>query len=169
MLRRRLAGLTDAEYFWEPAEGCWNIRPAGTGPWPAAAGSGDWTTDHAFPEPAPPPVTTTVRRLGHLIAGVLGTRLASHSGGPETDYGSFAYAGTAEEALHQLDARYAEWVAGVRGLGLDGLEQPRGPSEGPLAEAPMAALVLHVTREVVHHGAEIGTLRDLWAHRPPAG
>ncbi|MFF2761725.1 FAD-dependent oxidoreductase, partial [Streptomyces albidoflavus] len=30
LLRPRLAGLTDAEYFWEPVEGCWNIRPAGT-------------------------------------------------------------------------------------------------------------------------------------------
>ncbi|CAM5508450.1 DinB-like domain-containing protein OS=Streptomyces gougerotii OX=53448 GN=GCM10010227_36360 PE=4 SV=1 [Streptomyces diastaticus subsp. diastaticus] len=100
---------------------------------------------------------------------MLGTRLAAHFGGPETDYGSFAYAGTAEEALHQLDARYAEWVAGVRGLGLDGLEQPPGPSEGPFAEAPMASLVLHITRETAHHGAEIGTLRDLWAHRPPTG
>lgn len=149
--------------------GCWNIRPAGTSPWPSAAGSGEWTIDYAFPEPAPPPVTTIGWRLGHLIVGVLGTRLASHFGGPETDYGSFAYAGTAEEALHQLDTRYAEWTAGVRSLGQEGLEQPCGPSEGPFAEDSMARLVLHITREIVHHGAEIGTLRDLWAHRPLTG
>ncbi|MBP3080847.1 MULTISPECIES: DinB family protein [Streptomyces] len=169
LLRPRLAGLTDAEYFWEPVEGCWNIRPAGTSPWPSAAGSGDWTIDYAFPEPAPPPVTTISWRLGHLVVGVLGTRLAAHFGGPETDYGSFAYAGTAEEALRQLDTRYAEWTAGVRSLGQKGLEQPCGPSEGPFAEAPMGALVLHITREIVHHGAETGTLRDLWAHRPLTG
>ncbi|MGA5222348.1 DinB family protein [Streptomyces koyangensis] len=169
LLRPRLAGLTDAEYFWEPVGGCWNIRPAGTSPWPSAAGSGEWTIDYAFPEPAPPPVTTIGWRLGHLIVGVLGTRLASHFGGPETDYGSFAYAGTAGEALHQLDTRYAEWTAGVRSLGQEGLEQPCGPSEGPFAEDSMARLVLHITREIVHHGAEIGTLRDLWAHRPLTG
>jgi hypothetical protein len=23
----RLAGLSDEEYFWEPADGCWSIRP----------------------------------------------------------------------------------------------------------------------------------------------
>ena len=29
----------------------------------------------------------------------------------------------------------------------------------------MAALVLHVNREALHHGAEIALLRDLYAHR----
>jgi len=26
-LRPRLAGLTDAEYFWEPVAHAWNVRP----------------------------------------------------------------------------------------------------------------------------------------------
>jgi hypothetical protein len=30
-LRPRLDGLTDAEYFWEPVEGCWSVRRAGAG------------------------------------------------------------------------------------------------------------------------------------------
>lgn len=30
-LRGRLDGLTDDEYFWEPAPGCWSVRPRGTG------------------------------------------------------------------------------------------------------------------------------------------
>lgn len=29
----------------------------------------------------------------------------------------------------------------------------------------MGALVLHINREVLHHGAEIALLRDLYAHR----
>ncbi len=29
-----------------------------------------------------------------------------------------------------------------------------------------AALVLHIHRELIHHGAEIALLRDLYAHRP---
>jgi hypothetical protein len=28
-LRPRLEGLRDEEYFWEPSEGCWNVRPRG--------------------------------------------------------------------------------------------------------------------------------------------
>src|SRR5450432_1096697 len=30
-LQPRLQGLTDAEYLWEPAEGCWSVRPRGDG------------------------------------------------------------------------------------------------------------------------------------------
>ena len=30
----------------------------------------------------------------------------------------------------------------------------------------MAALVLHINREALHHGAEIAMLLDLHAHRP---
>jgi hypothetical protein len=29
----------------------------------------------------------------------------------------------------------------------------------------MAALVLHINHEVIHHGAEISLLRDLYRHR----
>jgi hypothetical protein len=29
-LRPRLVGLTDAEYFWEPAPDTWSVRPRGT-------------------------------------------------------------------------------------------------------------------------------------------
>lgn len=33
------------------------------------------------------------------------------------------------------------------------------------AEAPMAELVLHIHRELIHHLAEVATLRDLYLHR----
>src|SRR2546423_1701489 len=65
----------------------------------------------------------------------------------------------------QLVEPYAAWITGVRGLGADGLAHPCGPAEGPWADAPMAALVLHINREVIHHGAEIGLLRDLYRWR----
>ena len=166
-LRPRLDGLTDPEYFAEPVAGTWNIRPRGTGTAPVQAGSGDFTIDFAFPEPVPAPVTTIAWRLGHLIVGVLGARNASHFGGPPCDYESFDYAGNAAEALDQLDAAYDGWITGVRSLGEDGLRRPCGPAEGRYADEPMAALVLHINREVIHHGAEIALLRDLWAHDLP--
>jgi len=40
------------------------------------------------------------------------------------------------------------------------------PTEGAFVEHPMAALVLHISREVIHHGAEIALLRDLHIHGP---
>jgi hypothetical protein len=70
--------------------------------------------------------------------------------------------GTAARALDQLDDAYATWTAGVRGLGTDGLSQSCGPAEGPFADASLAALVLHINREALHHGAEIALLRDLY-------
>jgi hypothetical protein len=161
-LRPRLDDLTDDEYVWEPVADCWNVRPRGTGTAPIAAGSGDFTIDFEMPEPRPAPVTTIAWRLGHIIVGVLGMRVAAHFGAPAVDYQSFRYAGTAADALRQLDEVYAAWREGVRCLGTDGLSRPCGPAEGPYADHPMAALVLHINREVLHHGAEVMLLRDLY-------
>lgn len=163
-LRPRLDGLTDQEYFWEPVPG-WNVRPRGTGDAPIQAGSGELVIDWAWPQPDPAPVTTIAWRIGHIVVGVLGARNAAHFGHPPVDYQTWEYAGTAAEALAQLDAEYEHWVSGVRSLGADGLARPCGPAEGPYAEAPLAALVLHIHREVIHHGAEVALLRDLYAHR----
>ena len=44
------------------------------------------------------------------------------------------------------------------------LANPRGPAEGPYAEYPMSTLVLHINREVIHHGAEIACIRDFYVH-----
>ncbi|MDV7356040.1 DinB family protein [Rhodococcus oxybenzonivorans] len=164
-LRSRLAGLSDDEYFWEPVPDCWSVRPRGTSHAPVQAGSGAFTIEFAFPAPDPPPVTTIAWRLGHIIVGVFGARIGSHFGGRPVDYQSFDYAGTAAEALDQLDEMYDLWVRGVASLTDDALARPCGPSEGPFADRSMAALVLHVNREVIHHGAEIALLRDLYLRK----
>ncbi|MFB4306416.1 DinB family protein [Actinomadura sp. GTD37] len=163
-LRDRLDGLTDEEYFWEPVPGCWNVRPRGTGGAPIQGGTGPVTIDFAFPPPDPPPFTTISWRLGHVIVGVLAMRNATHFGGAPADYESFEYAPTAAGALAQLDAEYAAWTAGVESLGEAGLARPCGEAEGPFAEHPMAALVLHINRELIHHLSEVCLLRDLYLH-----
>jgi hypothetical protein len=161
-LRPRLNGMTDEEYRWEPVPGAWNVRPRGTGTAPVAVGAGEFTIDFAMPEPDPPPVTTIAWRLGHIVVGVLGMRVASHFGGPPFDYATHRYPGDAATALAELDATYAGWIGGVRGLGPDGLARPCGSAEGPWADHCMAELVLHINREMLHHGAEIALLRDLY-------
>lgn len=159
-LRPRLVGLADDEYFWEPVKGCWSVRRAGETS--IGRGAGEFVIESDLPAPSPPPVTTIAWRMGHLIVGVFGARTASHFGGPPCGYHSYAYAGTAAEALRQLDQEYTRWIEGVRGLGADGLARPCGPAEGPYAEHSLAALVLHIHREAIHHGAEICLLRDLY-------
>ncbi|MBB6629239.1 DinB family protein [Nocardioides sp. KIGAM211] len=167
-LRPRLEGLTDDEYLWEPADGAWSIRPRGTSTSPAPIGVGAFERDDAPDDPDPAPVTTIAWRLAHITVEVLAMRSASHFGREATDYESWAYAGTAAEALAQLDREVDTWRAGVLALGEDGLARPCGPAEGPFGDLPMAALVLHIHREVIHHGAEICLLRDLYAHRFPS-
>jgi DinB superfamily len=150
-LRPRLDGLTDAEYFWQPVADCWTVHP-------------DGAIDFTYPEPQPAPFTTIAWRMAHVIVGVLAMRNHSHFGGPPADYQSWNYATDATTALRQLDDAYANWITGVRGLDADALARPVGPAEGPYAEYPMVALVLHINREVIHHGAEIACIRDLYAH-----
>lgn len=164
-LRPRLDGLSDDEYSWAPAPGpVWTVHPVGAGI--ADHGTGEFRCDFAFPTPVPPPMTTIAWRLQHLVVGVFGMRVAAHFGGPAIDYASHAYAGTAQEGLAQLDAGYGRWIDGVRSLGEDGLLRPCGAVEGACAREPMAMLVLHIHREVLHHGAEIALLRDLYAAQP---
>ena len=164
-LRPGLDGLTDEEHLWEPVDGCWSVRRAGEGMAPLQEGTGEFRWDFATPEPDPAPVTTIAWRIAHLVVGVFGERNHSHFGGPDIRQATFAYAGTAQEALRQLDDGHARWIEGVRGLGEDGLQRACGPAEGPFADHPLSALVLHINREVIHHGAEISLLRDLYRHR----
>jgi hypothetical protein len=145
-LRPRLEGLTDDEYFWKPVPDAWTLH---------RDGSIDWE----YPTPQPEPVTTIAWRMAHIIVGVLNARTASHFGGPPADYLTWQYATSAEEGLQQLDDAYAAWTDGARKADLS---RPVGPAEGPYADEPMATLVLHINREVIHHGAEIALLRDLY-------
>jgi hypothetical protein len=151
-VRPRLEGLTDEEYLWEPVEGCWSLRRRGD----------QMTADFAYPEPDPAPFTTIAWRLGHVLVGIFGMRNASHFGGPPVDYESAVWPPDARSALDALDAAYRTWVAGVSGLDGEALARPVGPAEGPFAEFPYAALVLHINREVIHHMAEVLVIRDLY-------
>jgi hypothetical protein len=159
--RPGLEGLTTAEYLWEPVLGMWSVRPGGTSAAPIALGGGEFTFDYARPEPDPVPVTTIAWRLSHLLIG-FGQRTASHFGGEPADPESYDYPGEAGTALGRLDAAYSAWISGVKSLDAVGLARPCGPAEGPYADAPMAALVLHINREALHHSAEILVLRDLY-------
>jgi hypothetical protein len=152
-LRPRLAGLTDDEYFWRPVPDCWTLHP-------------DGSIDFAHPAPQPAPVTTIAWRLAHVIVGVLAMRNHAHFGGPPAGYDTWPYATDAAAALRQLDEQYRTWIAGVRGLSDEELSRPCGPAEGPWADHSMAELVAHINREVIHHGAEVALLRDLYVHTP---
>ena len=163
-LRPRLEGISQDEFEWEPVPGMWSVRRRGTAGPAEPLGRGEWVMDFGRPEPDPPPATTIGWRLNHLLQ-VLGIRSASHFGRAPVDYDTYPYAGDPATAIRQLDAEHDAWVDGVRALGEEGLARACGPAEGPFAEEPLAVLVLHIHREVIHHGAEIALLRDLYPHR----
>jgi DinB superfamily len=167
-LRPRLEGLTDDEYLWEPVAGCWSLRPEGEGVAEIAAGGGRLKADFQLPQPEPAPVTTIAWRIAHLLIGVFGNRNAAQFGGEPVDYFTYDYPETAADALTRLDAGYSTWRDGVRSLGADGLQRASGASEHDWSEEPVSRLILHIHREVIHHGAEICLLRDLYTHRPLA-
>lgn len=157
-LRPRFDGLADEEYLWEPVEGCWSIRPREGGGFRC-----DWQPQ----EPSPPPFTTIAWRLAHISVMVLGMRIATHfEGVTPPEYGqrlmTMDWPGTAADGLAALDDAYARWTKGIAGLGAEGFARPCGQAEGPWSRHPMATLVLHINREVIHHGAEAATLRDLY-------
>jgi hypothetical protein len=162
-IRPRLDGLTDDEYFWSPVPDAWSVRPRGTSTAPVQAGAGDFTIDFAFPEPVPAPFATIAWRLGHVIVGVLAVRNAAHFGAPAASYETWDYAGSAKGALAQFETQLDVWLDGLRGLGEAGLAVPVGAKE-PYPEAPMADLVLHIHREMIHHLSEVSLLRDLYRH-----
>jgi hypothetical protein len=162
LFRPRLEGLTDEEYLWEPVPGSWSVRPRGTSSSPAPIGSGPMQRDDAPDDPDPAPVTTIAWRVAHLTVECLSIRTMNHFDGPEAHWESWEYSGSADEALARLDTAYDAWQAGVESFGEEGLARPVGPAEGHFAEAPYADLVLHINRELIHHGAEICLLRDLY-------
>jgi hypothetical protein len=157
--RRRLDGLTDEEYFWEPAPGCWSVRQRS---------DGRWAADQASPPPDPAPVTTIAWRLWHLI-DMYGedrapTWLDVAPQGPPIglDDPDGAPPGTADEAIALLERAHDRWDAHLHLVTEEQLAQAVGPVAGAYADATRAGYVLHMLDEFIHHGAELALLRDLW-------
>lgn len=151
-LEPRLTGLTDDEYFWEPVPDCWTIRTK----------DGQTTIDWQWPTPEPPPVTTIAWRLAHIAIPVLGIRASAHFGDGSLTIASATWPATADDAVAAVHEQYQLWRNGIRTLDDDGLRRPVGEAEGPWADRSMTTLILHISREVMHHGAEVALLRDLY-------
>ncbi|MEJ2866297.1 DinB family protein [Actinomycetospora sp. OC33-EN08] len=151
-LRPRLEGLTDEEYLWEPAQPAWTVR--------ATPGGG--TTIDFSPTPLePPPVTTIAWRLCHVAGLCFWLRWSNHFDDGSFDVTTVEWPLTAAGGLEFLDEGYRRWHDALRAHP-ERFTEPTGPAEGPFADEPFATLVLHLTRELCHHGGEIGTLRDLY-------
>ena len=156
--RRRLAGLSDREYFWEPVADSWNIRQT----------AGELRADFE-PFADPPPFTTIGWRLWHLT-GCYGAERNSLWLGAGPAPGGFEQddpvPATADLALDALGRAHTSWRALLEAMPLDRWAEPLGAVAGPYRDSDRASFVLHQLDEQIHHGAELGVLRDLYRHTP---
>ncbi|MEU8970713.1 DinB family protein [Streptomyces monashensis] len=170
----RVEPLTDDEYFWEPVPGCWSVRRRTDGPGPRAtllAGGGTWGRDAAaYPHPWPPPVTTLAWRLSHLTE-MLALRADHTAGTRSATREEHPVRGDAAGAITALADGAAAWRQALLGADDAALDTVGycGYPYGSDVEEPFLDIVWWVNQEVLHHGAEIALLRDLYrAGRPAA-
>ncbi|WP_327177941.1 DinB family protein [Streptomyces sp. NBC_01335] len=159
--------LADAEYFWEPVAGCLSVRLRDAGPGPRAtelAGRGDWGRDASAEQPRErPPFTTLSWRLSHLTEML--TLRADHTAGTHAlTRDDYLVAGDAATALADFDTAATAWheallAADDRALDTVGYSTyPHGSDPEDL----FLETVWWVNQELLHHGAEIALLRDLY-------
>ncbi|GIH26230.1 hypothetical protein Aph01nite_45400 [Acrocarpospora phusangensis] len=160
--RERMAGLTDGEYFWEPAEGAWSVRRRTDTSADNVFGKGEWVSDFALQEPVPPPVTTIAWRMAHLIMGFT-LRWEWTFGGRERLFDDLDIPHTADDAQDQLWEIVGRWSADIAKLTEAQLDTV-GLSQFPAGldpSVPFISIVWWQNREFIHHTAEIALLRDL--------
>ncbi|MFD9125062.1 DinB family protein [Kitasatospora sp. NPDC059571] len=166
-----VGAMTGEEYLWEPVPDCWSLRRRADGPGPRAtflAGTGEWGRDAAsYPHPWPPPFTTIAWRLSHLTEML--TLRADHTAGSHSlTRDDHPVPADATAAVAALDAGAAAWrkaLLGVDDRDLDTVGLCTYP-HGSDPEEPFLDIVWWVNQELLHHGAEIALIRDLYrAHR----
>lgn len=161
--------LTDDEYIWTPVAKCWTVRLQSDGPGPGATylvGMGEWGREGAWPRPWPPPFTTLAWRMSHL-SEMLSMRADHTVGTHSMTQDTYRISGTAEEAVAALDAGLAVWreaLVSATDEDLDLVGRSTYPN-GSDPEDQFLQTVWWVNQEVLHHGAEIALLRDLYRDR----
>lgn len=168
-----VAPMTDAEYRWEPVPGCWSVRRRADGPGVGAkvlVGAGEWGRDGGRPRPYPPPFTTIAWRLGHL-SEMLALRADWTTGSHSLTNDQYRFHGDASSAIAALADGAGGWRAAVASADDESLDRV-GRSQYPDGSDPedrFIDTVWWVNQELLHHGAEIALLRDLYRARGACG
>jgi hypothetical protein len=150
--RWRIEGLTDDEYLWEPMPGCLTVRPEDIG---SLVTGGPLTTG---------PLTTIAWRICH-IGDVLRHEQNWRWLGREPEHfdRDIRHPMTAVGAYEYLDASWVFWQRLITSLTPSEMWEPIGPIAGPYADSERIGFVIHTMDELIHHAAEVGVMRDLYA------
>ena len=165
-----VAPMSDEEYRWEPVPGCWSVRRHADGPGQGATvlrGAGEWGRDSAEPtHPYPPPFTTIAWRLSH-ISEMLTLRADYTVGSHELTSDSYRNSGDAVGAVMAFSVAAQAWrevLISCDDAALDTVGLSTYPY-GSDSEDVFIDIVWWVNQEILHHGAEIALLRDLYRVR----
>ena len=145
----RLDGLTVDEYLWEPAPNAWSVRTANGGA-VLVDGAGDRDID-------PAPVTTIAWRLWHIAIDCLDDYTRRFAG--DDSDASAEWTLDPAEAVQIMKMKWQNYRSVIEELNWwDEL----GDSWEHWSRHNVADMAMHASNELVHHGAEIGVLRDIY-------
>ena len=150
MLWRRLEGLSDQEYLWEPATGSPTVR---------VHPDGKWKLDPAGPDAAP-----TIAWRICTLAGTQTLRADWTFGSHSLQWHDVDLPGSVAGALAFLERASANWIQACAGVTDADADKPLCDWPGGPQGRPFAETLWWTNRELVATGAEISLLRDL--HRP---
>jgi DinB superfamily len=164
----RLDGLTTDEYHWRPSPDSWGVVPRGSQSTSAFYGAGDyvWECETRGEPPAVQPMRTIAWVIWHMTE--MCARRADYTiGDHKIGADDVVAAATADEGVANLKAALAQWrrvydeVAPDEFATVGRSAYPQGLDP----ELPLQDILWWQNREIIHHAADIGTLRDLYAHR----
>ena len=153
-LRARVDGLSDDEFFWEPVPGCWTVR---------RRDDGRWAVDYPEPpHPDPAPMTTIGWRLVHVAE----CKVMYHEyafGAAKLTFPEIDSAHTSAAAIAELEAGHAMLVSDLAELDDAHLDREVLTNWGE--RWPARRIFWTLISHDLHHGGEIGALRDLYRDR----
>jgi hypothetical protein len=151
----RIEGLGDEEYLWQPVPDCWSLQRDSDGKLHVQWGL-------VFDEV--PPFTTIAWRYTHISDLLSEERCATWIGlEPEAEdlfaMGAPADASAARDMFQKAFARWKRYLAAAdESTFFDEI----GPVAQGFADRTRATFILDILDEAIHHGAEVGVLRDLY-------
>jgi hypothetical protein len=158
VIEPNLAGLTDDEYFWEPAADCWSVRRRAEKRSPDCWGKGEWVVEHCFDGSVEPAMTTIGWRLMHAYdcTNDFTSRAFGHGG---IDWNEIDVAGTAAEAVELMTGAVERLRTHLATTADDTVLRGAGDHDDPRPRWVLLGKALH---EAIHHTAEIGVLRQMF-------
>ncbi|HEY43244.1 MAG TPA: DinB family protein [Anaerolineae bacterium] len=149
-LTDRLESMTDDEFFWEPVPNCWTVHPGE---------NGRWIVDYVGPAPDPPPFTTIGWRLVHIAA--CKWMYYEYAFGPaKLTWDDLDIPHTTTDAIAWLTDGHKLLRKALDIMDDAGLSEMRLTNWGD--SWPTWRIFWTMILHDLHHGAEIGCLRDLY-------